>query len=85
MVRTTGGLKDSVIDMESKNGYGIRFDNTNVDDICTAVDRAIKVYADPAKLQTLRKRMMGLDFSWDASAKKYIELYNSISIKPTTI
>jgi starch synthase len=85
LVRSTGGLKDSVIDFESKNGYGIRFENTNVDDICTAIDRAVKVYADTAKLQTLRKRMMGLDFSWDVSAKKYIELYNSISIKPTTI
>jgi starch synthase len=84
MVRTTGGLKDTVIDFGDKGGYGIRFNNTNIDDICQAVNRATAVYAEPATMQTLRKRMMALDFSWDASAKKYIELYNSISINPTT-
>jgi starch synthase len=84
VVRSTGGLKDTVIDFGDKGGYGIRFDNTTVVDICQAIDRAIVVYSEPKKMQTLRKRMMELDFSWDASAKKYIELYNSISIKPTT-
>jgi len=83
IVRSTGGLKDTVIDFGEKNGYGIRFDNTNVDDIRQAIDRAVVVYADPKKMQQLRKRMMALDFSWDVSAKQYMELYQSI--KPTTI
>jgi starch synthase len=83
MVRSTGGLKDTVIDFGEKNGYGIRFNNTNVDDICMSVSRAVDVYDDKKQLQVLRKRMMALDFSWDVSAKQYIDLYNSI--KPTLI
>lgn len=83
MVRSTGGLKDTVIDFGDKDGYGIRFNNTNIDDICQSVNRAIVVYNDPKTMQQLRKRMMALDFSWNVSAKQYIELYQSI--KPTTI
>ncbi|MBK0379798.1 glycogen synthase [Mucilaginibacter segetis] len=78
MVRTTGGLKDTVIDVADEDGYGIRFDEASVDDICTAVSRAITLYSDTKKMQLLRKRMMGLDFSWDRSAKEYIDLYESL-------
>src|SRR6202012_4903927 len=38
MVRSTGGLKDTVIDFGDENGYGIRFNNVSADDICTSVD-----------------------------------------------
>jgi len=80
MVRSTGGLKDTVIDFGDKDGYGIRFNNTNADDICQSVNRAVVVYDDTKKMQQLRKRMMALDFSWDISAKQYIDLYNSIKL-----
>jgi len=80
MVRSTGGLKDTVIDFGDKDGYGIRFNNTNADDICQSVNRAVVVYDDTKKMQQLRKRMMTLDFSWDISAKQYIDLYNSIKL-----
>jgi len=83
VVRSTGGLKDTVVDFGDKNGYGIRFNYTSVGDICYSVDRAVSLYADTKQMQVLRKRMMALDFSWDVSAKQYIELYQSI--KPTTI
>jgi starch synthase len=79
MVRSTGGLKDTVIDFGDKGGYGIRYNNTSVEDICYAVSRAVVVYNDDKKLQTLRKRMMALDFSWDVSAKQYMELYQSLN------
>lgn len=78
VVRTTGGLRDTVIDFGEEDGYGIRFDRVNADDICQSVDRAVVLYADTAKLQVLRKRMMALDFSWDRSAKEYINLYESL-------
>ena len=83
MVRSTGGLKDTVIDFGEKDGYGIRFNNADTTDISQSANRAIAVYDDKKNMQLLRKRMMALDFSWDISAKQYIDLYNSI--KPTTI
>lgn len=78
VVRSTGGLKDTVIDFGDDGGYGIRFNNETVEDICYSISRALTLYPDSKKMQTLRKRMMALDFSWDASAKQYIELYQSI-------
>ncbi|MCJ8208246.1 glycogen/starch synthase [Mucilaginibacter sp. RS28] len=78
IVRSTGGLKDSVIDFEQPDGYGIRFEEASVDDICVAVKRAVELYQNTAQLELLRKRMMGLDFSWDQSAGQYIQLYQSL-------
>ncbi|TSD64540.1 glycogen synthase [Inquilinus sp. KBS0705] len=78
IVRSTGGLKDTVIDFGDEGGYGIRFANVEVDDICVSITRAVALYKDSKKMQTLRKRMMALDFSWDRSAKEYIDLYKSL-------
>ncbi|QHS55146.1 glycogen synthase [Mucilaginibacter sp. 14171R-50] len=78
LVRSTGGLKDTVIDFGEEGGYGIRFEEVTVEDICTSVARAVVVYKDSRKMQALRKRMMALDFSWARSAKEYINLYESL-------
>lgn len=78
MVHRTGGLRDTVIDFGDEGGYGICFDQTSVDDICHSVNRAVDLYADPSHLDLLRKKMMGLDFSWDRSAKEYIDLYERL-------
>jgi starch synthase len=83
MVRSTGGLKDTVIDFGDKGGYGIRYNEASVPDICYAISRAVVLFKDTAQLQTLRKLMMALDFSWDVSANQYMDLYKSL--KPTTI
>jgi len=80
IVRSTGGLKDTVIDFGEENGYGIRFNNISVAEVCVAVSRAKELYANTPHLQLLRKRIMALDFSWDKSAKEYIELYKSIKL-----
>ena len=79
MVRNTGGLHDTVIDFGDEGGYGIRYNNATVEDICDAVTRALVLYGDEKHLQTLRKLMMTLDFSWDRSAKEYINLYESLN------
>jgi starch synthase len=78
MVRSTGGLKDTVIDFGDEGGYGIRFNNVSVDDVCNAINRALVLYSNTPHMELLRKRMMALDFSWDRSAKEYITLYESL-------
>lgn len=79
MVRKTGGLKDTVIDFGDEGGYGITYLQASVDDICGAVDRALVLYENTKQLQQLEKTMMALDFSWDRSAKEYINLYESLT------
>jgi starch synthase len=81
IVRSTGGLKDTVIDFGSDDGYGITFNNNVLDEACHAVWRGIQLYQNTEHLKLLRKRMMALDFSWDKSAKEYINLYESLNTK----
>ena len=78
MVRRTGGLKDTVIDFGEKNGYGICYNNAWVGDVTHAVWRAVELYRDKEKMKQIRRHMMQLDFSWETSVKRYIEVYQSL-------
>jgi starch synthase len=80
VVHNTGGLSDTVIDMDDTGGYGITFDNLEEQELVKAVGRALDTYKNKSRLSDLRKKMMSLDFSWDRSAKEYIDLYNSLTI-----
>ena len=75
IVRTTGGLKDTVIDFGDPNGYGIRFNNAIVGDITQAIWRAVQLYQEPLTVEELRRRMMRLDFSWEISMEQYLGLF----------
>jgi starch synthase len=79
IVRSTGGLKDTVIDFEEKGGYGIRFENVETMEMVIALQKAIVLFKDSKKVNQLRKLMMGLDFSWNKSALEYHQLYNSLT------
>jgi starch synthase len=78
IVRSTGGLKDTVMDIGEKNGFGIRFNDASVGDITLSVYRAIELYTDAKKMNILRKKMMQIDNGWQVSAEKYIDLYKTI-------
>lgn len=83
MVRSTGGLKDTVRDFGDWQGYGIRFNNASVGDITYSVGRAIDLYNNKKDLYTwMRSYMMHIDNSWDASAEEYIKVYENL--KPPT-
>ncbi|NML21511.1 glycogen synthase [Pseudoflavitalea sp. G-6-1-2] len=77
MVRSTGGLIDTVLDMGETNGYGICYNNASVGDITHAIWRATDLYENQQKLQALRRRMMELDYSWEASVEQYIQVYKA--------
>jgi starch synthase len=77
VVRSTGGLRDTVIDLGMKNGYGLTFLHAEVGDITHAVFRAVELYGDKKLLRSLQKKLMKLDFSWSRSAKEYVELYQT--------
>ncbi|WP_353197661.1 glycogen/starch synthase [Parapedobacter defluvii] len=79
VVRRIGGLKDTVIDINEPEGYGITFLDARPEEAVEAVRRALAVYTDKQQMQQLRKFMMKLDFSWDKSAIKYIEIYQNIT------
>lgn len=79
IVRNIGGLKDTVKDYGATNGFGITMEQSSIGDIIYSIGRAINLYEnEPAQFAEITERIMGIDHSWTSSAKKYIELYESV-------
>jgi starch synthase len=79
VVRSTGGLKDTVKDFGDWQGYGIRFNHADIGDITHSVGRAIDLYNNKRDLYNwMRSYMMHIDNSWDSSALEYVRLYESL-------
>ncbi|PJB99254.1 MAG: hypothetical protein CO077_02745 [Candidatus Nealsonbacteria bacterium CG_4_9_14_0_8_um_filter_35_12] len=78
VVRKTGGLADTVEDFDPKNntGNGFVFEKFSSHALFGAIVRALETFKYKKNWQELMKRAMRADFSWEASAKKYLELYN---------
>jgi starch synthase len=77
VVRSTGGLKDTVIDIGEPGGYGITYNNATVGDITHGIYRAVSVYKQKEVFRGIREKIMALDFSWHRSAEEYLSLYQS--------
>jgi starch synthase len=79
VVRATGGLADTVIDFDTGNGTrkgtGFTFNDYTGDAFWGALQRALDAFRDKKAWRGLQERGMKADFSWNASAKKYEELY----------
>ena len=80
VVNAIGGLKDTVIDLDEKGGFGIRHEHVTVEDDTVAITRANKLYNTTKEFKRIRKEIMKIDNSWENSATEYIELYNLISL-----
>lgn len=78
MVRDTGGLHDTVIDMGDPGGFGIRFLHADENDIVYSVERCIELYKDKAKMTKLIKHCMGIDHSWESVVLSYKKMYESL-------
>jgi starch synthase len=78
IVRSTGGLKDSVKDISEEGGVGIRFDHMIFDQMIHAVWRAYDLYYHKDYKDFCVRNAMALDYSWDASAEKYKSIYQSL-------
>jgi starch synthase len=79
MVRSVGGLKDTITDFGDPQGFGIRFDQASVWDITYSIGRAIDLYNNKPDLYNwMRGHMMTIDHSWDYSAQQYIDVYMSL-------
>lgn len=78
IVRSTGGLRDTVQDINTEGGYGITFREASIADARKAIDRARRLYPEKKSMQQLRRKIMKLDFSWDRAADRYIRIYEQI-------
>ena len=81
IVRSIGGLKDTVPDIAEPHGAGcgIRFDQPSLNDIGYAIHRGAAMWHnEPGIVALLRQRIMAVDFSWENTVGKYFSVYQKI-------
>ena len=83
VVHATGGLRDSVIDctpatLKDRTASGFVFAPLDQKTLLETCRRAVEVYRQPRIWRQLQKNGMKRDFSWDARAKQYLEVYRSL-------
>ena len=77
VVHRTGGLADTVTDYHERpdKATGFAFSPFTPEACLDGLKRALGVFRDREAWTALQVRGMKADFSWRASAKKYVELY----------
>ena len=78
IVRATGGLDDTITGYPLENSDGFKFWNYDSYAMLDCINYALGVYKDKKVWKTLVQNAMQKDFSWNKSAKKYVEEYKSI-------
>ncbi len=70
LARRTGGLADTVVDVDADltSGNGFVFDAPDPAALAESARRAIRAYRDGSRWEALVRRVMGIDSSWDARA-----------------
>ena len=79
IVRETGGLADTVInytnDNSSTNATGFMFKHSVAEELYETIQIALLYYSDKKLWTAIQKNAMQQDFSWEASANKYLSIY----------
>ncbi len=80
IVRATGGLDETVdqVNVTKGTGTGFKFKDYDAKQLLATIQLAVKTYGDKKTWTKIMKNGMSKDFSWEASAKKYINLYKKL-------
>ena len=83
VVQATGGLRDSVVDctpetLKKHTATGFMFTGLNSATLFEACQRAVAAYHDKRIWRQLQKNGMSRDFSWEARAQQYLDLYRGL-------
>ena len=85
IVRATGGLDDTIEpwDARTGKGTGFKFHEYNGESLLLTIKAALQAYRDEASWQVLMRNGMAKDFSWAASAKEYVKVYERARLART--
>ncbi|HXY03649.1 MAG TPA: glycogen synthase GlgA [Terriglobales bacterium] len=77
IVRATGGLDDTIEPWNPRagKGTGFKFTEYSGEALLLTIKEALKAFQDQSSWQTLMRNGMSRDFSWTASAKEYVRVY----------
>jgi len=83
IVRATGGLDDTIDDYDPKvaEGNGFKFNEYSSKALIVKVNKALEAFSDKKEWKKLVLNAMQQDFSWERSAKRYVELYKRLMIE----
>ena len=75
VVRATGGLEDTVKAYPLAGATGFKFKEYDVSALVEKVKEAVLLFKDKKAWRALQEAAMKEDFSWQESARRYIEIY----------
>ncbi|MBU2546909.1 MAG: glycogen synthase GlgA [Proteobacteria bacterium] len=77
VVRATGGLDDTIIDVREApdQGTGFKFQHYTPDALHEVMDAAVGLFQEPDRWTALMRRGMAQDYSWDRAAGEYERLF----------
>jgi starch synthase len=80
IVRATGGLDETIEpwDARTGKGTGFKFYEYNGESLLLTVKAALQAFRDEASWQVLMRNGMTRDFSWGASAREYVKVYERV-------
>ena len=86
VVHATGGLRDTVADctesaLADGTATGFVFDEPSAAALLGAVERALRTRECAATWRKLQRNGMRCDFSWRASARRYLELFHTLAAR----
>ena len=83
IVRSVGGLKDTIIDCEQnpKYGTGFVFKEPSVQALKSKILSSIKLFNIPSMYKAIQKNGMNCNFNWKTAARSYQEIYYQIITK----
>ena len=83
LVHRVGGLVDTVVNSSDENiqagtATGFTFDGFYYEAFMGSVRHAFRLFKDPATWQTIQRHAMQQQFTWENSAKAYLQLYDQV-------
>jgi starch synthase len=83
IVHSTGGLADSVVDcteetLNDSTASGFSFYGMTAGNLLDTIQRAVRLYHEPSKWQSLQKNCMRKRLGWETSAEAYMAVYSRV-------
>jgi starch synthase len=83
VVRSTGGLCDTVVDatdvsVSRGTATGFAFERADGADLVRCLERALALYQQPLAWRKVQRQAMAQDFGWEEPARRYLALYHSL-------
>ena len=78
IVRSVGGLKDTVQDLSAAEGTGLVFVEASAPAAALALGRADELYLQKERWAAAQARGMGMDFGWARPVEEYLTVYRRL-------